>query len=71
MGQASCVAVPSINSGQVRATAKQKEDEPGEADLKNYIFDNAEKLNRISGIKNAAPENVKINGEFLNETAKE
>lgn len=52
------------------ATAKQKEDEPGEADPKNYTFDNAGKLNRISGIKNVAPENVKINGKLIKETAK-
>jgi hypothetical protein len=62
MGQASCVAVP--------ATAKQKEDKPGEADLKNYTFDNVEKLNTIGGIKNVVPENVKINGKLRNETAK-
>jgi hypothetical protein len=62
MGQASCVAVP--------ATAKQKEDDPGEAYLKNYTFDNVEKLNKISGIKNVVPENVKINGKLRNETAK-
>jgi hypothetical protein len=53
------------------ATAKQKEDEPGEADLKNYTFDNVEKLNRISGIKNVVPENVKINGKLCNEVVKE
>jgi hypothetical protein len=53
------------------ATAKQKEDDPGEADLKNYIFDNVEKLNTISGIKNVVPENVKINGKLINEAAKE
>jgi hypothetical protein len=41
------------------ATAKQKEDEPREADLKNYTFDNAGKLNRIGGIKNAVLKNIK------------
>jgi hypothetical protein len=62
-GQAICVAVP--------ATAKQKEDEPGEADLKNYTFDNVEKLNRIGGIKNVVLEDVKINGRLFNEVVKE